>query len=268
MLQPLREATDRLQADGVRALLSIYLPTLHRTIDATDEGKVVYIVCGDGEHEDAVEHADLHPLAQQTRKALHKELIDVLDKHDEEEKQALAFSTFLDPRLKNIEWMKAADHDRLLAAFKTAFEAFAVERRANPAEAAPKAKAVAKPAAPAQADLLAGEEAEEPPAKRRKKGSAVLFDSAAPASPPRERRSRPHGSRAEILKDCNADFRKYQKVPVLKYSEDPLAWWRSKVQAGEYGELGEFAKMYLATPSSSAAVERLFSICGRMFHGR
>ena len=47
-------------------------------------------------------------------------------------------------------------------------------------------------------------------------------------------------------------------------STDPLLFW--KLNENRFKELSKLARKYLGVPASSAAVERMFSIAGHVFH--
>ena len=51
--------------------------------------------------------------------------------------------------------------------------------------------------------------------------------------------------------------------PVLDFEDDPLKYWKDNEM--EYHRLAKLANKHLAIQASSAAVERLFSIGGRVF---
>ena len=56
---------------------------------------------------------------------------------------------------------------------------------------------------------------------------------------------------------------KYVSEPVLPKSADVLSYW--KTNEHKYKHLAKIAQQYLAIPASSAPVERLFSIAGKVF---
>ncbi len=55
----------------------------------------------------------------------------------------------------------------------------------------------------------------------------------------------------------------YLSEPCLDDDAEPLLYWKSK--QAEYPQLADMASKYLSTPASSAPVERIFSIAGKIF---
>ena len=90
-----------------------------------------------------------------------------------------------------------------------------------------------------------------PPAKKAK---ADLF-SFMPTTPTSKRVRHQSSGPSEV------DF--YLGEPCIEMSEDPLGFW--KKNAGRFPQLAISATKYLAIPASSAPVERLFSIAGKVF---
>ena len=60
-----------------------------------------------------------------------------------------------------------------------------------------------------------------------------------------------------------AEVSSYIALPNLKEDENPLEFW--KEQQTSYPKLVKLAIRYLSVPASSAPVERLFSISGKIF---
>ena len=60
-----------------------------------------------------------------------------------------------------------------------------------------------------------------------------------------------------------AKIPQYLSEPVLDIEDDPLKFWKDN--EAEYPRLAKLANKYLAIQASSAAVERLFSIGGKVF---
>ena len=55
----------------------------------------------------------------------------------------------------------------------------------------------------------------------------------------------------------------YLTSPTLPEDEDPLSFW--KTNKNRFPDMAVLACKYLQTPTSSAPVERLFSIAGKIF---
>ncbi|KAI0223224.1 hypothetical protein LSAT2_025546, partial [Lamellibrachia satsuma] len=55
----------------------------------------------------------------------------------------------------------------------------------------------------------------------------------------------------------------YFAEPCLEEDADPLLFWKNR--SGDYPQLATLACRYLAVPASSAPVERIFSIAGKIF---
>lgn len=52
-------------------------------------------------------------------------------------------------------------------------------------------------------------------------------------------------------------------MPCLDESDDPLQFWQQQYK--NFPQLAELACQYLSVPASSAPVERLFSVAGKIF---
>ena len=59
------------------------------------------------------------------------------------------------------------------------------------------------------------------------------------------------------------EIQEYLKQPCIDMTSDPLQYW--KEQQTNFPHLTALALKYLAIPASSAPVERLFSIAGKIF---
>ncbi len=90
-----------------------------------------------------------------------------------------------------------------------------------------------------------------PPAKRCKVLSYMNKNRAATMPQPK-----PSSSAATEVAD-------YLALPVLDEEEDPLEFWKTKQH--RFPSLSKLAEYHLSIPASSAPVERLFSIAGKIF---
>lgn len=61
----------------------------------------------------------------------------------------------------------------------------------------------------------------------------------------------------------NNEVEEYLKEPSIEQKENPLKYWKSK--SSSYPNLAVIAKQVLSIPGSSAPVERLFSVAGKVF---
>ena len=61
----------------------------------------------------------------------------------------------------------------------------------------------------------------------------------------------------------NNEIASYLSVPCEDMDYDPLVFWNTN--GTQYPTLSKMARKYLAVPASSAPVERLFSIAGKVF---
>lgn len=89
-----------------------------------------------------------------------------------------------------------------------------------------------------------------PPKKPRTESSIFSF---IPQTPKRQR----HAS------GINAELEKYLAEDCEKYESDPLTYW--SLNEVRLPTMSKLAIQYLALPASSAPVERLFSIAGKVF---
>ena len=67
-------------------------------------------------------------------------------------------------------------------------------------------------------------------------------------------------------KVCRSEWNVYRSIEPISLHDCPLDFWRQR--ARDLPHLSSYAKLFLGTPSASASVERLFSIFGRVAHGR
>ncbi|MGH0123568.1 UNVERIFIED_CONTAM: hypothetical protein FKN15_037013 [Acipenser sinensis] len=67
----------------------------------------------------------------------------------------------------------------------------------------------------------------------------------------------------EICTDASSEISNYLSQPYLPEDSDPLAYWKGKQM--EFPHLAQLACKHLAIPASSALVERLFSVAGKVF---
>jgi hypothetical protein len=105
------------------------------------------------------------------------------------------------------------------------------------------------------------------PAKRLKKQHRTLFQ--AGAAEPGDRpcvASGVGGQLKNLEQTCRAEWCVYRSLEPIGLQECPLSFWRQR--ARDLPHLSSYAKLFLGTPSASASVERLFSIFGRVAHGR
>ena len=89
-----------------------------------------------------------------------------------------------------------------------------------------------------------------------------------PSSPPKKKskllRHLPsHRSQPTAAQTTPHEITSYLTAPVMDEDSDPLQFWREHQQ--QYPTLSQLSRRYLAVPSSSAPVERLFSIAGKTF---
>ena len=70
-------------------------------------------------------------------------------------------------------------------------------------------------------------------------------------------------STTPVTTGFETELKDYLKHPCAKNKSDPLAYW--KEEEFKYPVLSVLASRYLAIPASSAPVERLFSIAGKIF---
>ncbi len=64
----------------------------------------------------------------------------------------------------------------------------------------------------------------------------------------------------DVAAACVRKYRQWRSGGVIDMSRDPLTGcWRHHVEADDWGPLAQLAKRVLATPASSAPVERIFS---------
>ena len=125
-----------------------------------------------------------------------------------------------------------------------------------------KAKAKAKPRSKAKAKAEAQEGAnppEAPPEPRRvlKHQLQLFVDQPVPQAPA--------ATGKPLRKLVKQEVFAYGVVPAEPKC-DPLLWWKDRAE--QFPLLSQFARPYLATAASSAAVERLFSVAGHLLHGR
>ena len=59
------------------------------------------------------------------------------------------------------------------------------------------------------------------------------------------------------------EISKYLEEPIVDHKTDPLEYWKSKSE--QFPILSAIAEATLAVPASSAPVECLFSIAGKVF---
>ena len=69
---------------------------------------------------------------------------------------------------------------------------------------------------------------------------------------------------ADTSKDLNTMVEEYLLSPCLLQEEDPLVLW--KVIQTKFPPLVKMAHRFLCIPASSAPIERLFSIAGKVFY--
>ena len=58
------------------------------------------------------------------------------------------------------------------------------------------------------------------------------------------------------------ELTKYLRLPVEGADCDVLKWWKDNRK--DFPHLAKMAREFLATPASTAGVERIFSACGQM----
>ncbi len=95
----------------------------------------------------------------------------------------------------------------------------------------------------------------------------AVVESEQASSPPRKRSRLLNfmGTRkAEPLVTTNElEISDYLSEPCILENSDPLTFWRQN--SSRFSSLAKVASKYLAMPASSAPVERLFSIAGKVF---
>ena len=67
----------------------------------------------------------------------------------------------------------------------------------------------------------------------------------------------------EIIYTDESELKEYLLKPTIPGNSNPLGFWKD--HADTYPKLAVLAMKHLAVPASSASVERLFSIAGKVF---
>jgi hypothetical protein len=222
--------------------------------------------------------------ASAARTALTTQLNDVMDKPVLREKALLVCAAYLDPRFKALSWFKPAEVGVKLEYIYGQFLEWAQKRARETGAVCGAPSAGGYPALHQQAGLEgAGDDAAEedlPAAKRLKKQHRTLFQAReeGAAGQPGVASCSASGAGAGHLvpvacgpgktldKVCRAEWNVYRAIEPINLHDCPLNFWRQR--ARDLPHLSSYAKLFLGTPSASASVERLFSIFGRVAHGR
>jgi len=146
------------------------------------------------------------------------------------EKEVFILATALDPRFK-LKWAQGMELERLTSLLTT--------------------KATACSHSPAPAPTAAS-----PPAKRPRQAEDFLDFFL-------ESQSAATSTTTASPTSVQMEVQDYLREPSLDRSKDPLAYWST--QDTKYPHLATLAAKYLAVPATSAPVERLFSIGGKIF---
>ena len=67
----------------------------------------------------------------------------------------------------------------------------------------------------------------------------------------------------QIQESINIEFQRYLSQPCISEDRDVLAYWKDHRET--FPTLAKLAQKYLSVPASSAPVERIFSIAGKVF---
>lgn len=184
----------------------------------------------------------------------------------------------LDPRFRTLAWPGASPEMRVqgLQAFKSAFQ---LQWSITPEEKAHQA-AQEKQASESAAESVVESEEEEQPRKKMKSAeekalrltdaryqtvSAVdFFASSQPAAVPYITAIAHSTQDGPVYKKtADEEIQEYLSLPVLNMATNALEWW--KAHHHQYPRLARMARQYLATPATSACVERFFSAAGLAF---
>lgn len=109
-----------------------------------------------------------------------------------------------------------------------------------------------KNASSCDASMSDGEDSDTSPPNKKHK-SDDFFNFLPKSTPKRQRHT---SERSQLVQ-------RYLDEPTLESSADPLLFWKTNEHV--YPTLSKIAKKYLCVPASSAPVERLFSIAGKIF---
>ena len=222
--------------------------------------------------------------ASAARTSLTEHLRDVMSKPKDKEKAMLVGAAYLDPRFKDLNFYGKSELGPILEYLFSLFYAWAQGAATETGEPRGTLRSDGHRASDQQdvqeraVDEAADDDMQ--PAKRLKKQHRSLFQAGAaePGNRPCVASGSASGSVAlqpappvggqlkNLEKTCRAEWCVYRSLEPIGLQECPLSFWRQR--ARDLPHLSSYAKLFLGTPSASASVERLFSIFGRVAHGR
>ena len=222
--------------------------------------------------------------ASAARTALTSQLIDVIGIHTLNEKNYLYLAAYLDPRFKALSWREPAEVRPMMEFFYVQFWEWVQKRARETGAVCGALSADGYPALHQQAGLEGtGDDAVEedlPAAKRLKTQHRTLFQArkegtagqpgvaSSSASGAGEGRLVPvaGGPGNTCAKACRAEWCVYRSLEPISLHDCPFIFWQQR--ARDLPHLSSYAKLFLGTSSASASLEQLFSIFGRVAHGR
>ena len=282
VLEPLRVATKFLEGGG-SATLSSYAPLFHTLSRAYGSSQAFAMprVWRD-RYGVSVQKRDLLPLPRELAVFLKADIQKVRGKHIQNTKaeRLMSMATLLDPRFKRHECLTA-----VLEQTRSDLKDWAMQAHdAYPAIVEHNRRRAADPEQRTLLSLLPAPSGRRPKRRAAPKPAPGPKSAPAPAAPQGQRPRRElhanpscdellfgaHGSadapqlEHDVAALIEQEIARYEALPALGVtSADPFVWWQQHSHTMPY--IAAVAQWLLGTPSSTAAVERLFSAAGRLF---